>query len=157
MKATELAWLAGYLEGEGSFCQGAPSSLNKPTIQLQTTDLDVARRAANLLGTVASPRGTPKKKHWKQVYGVTRKGRAAVALMLQLRPHMGDRRRAQIDRAAAGYKPARQRVPVSKLKELRRLADRGWTHAEIAEKFEVSRSYITHMLNKRGDQRAGRK
>jgi hypothetical protein len=39
-----LIWLAGILEGEGSFMKGPPSSPNRPVISMVTTDIDVALR-----------------------------------------------------------------------------------------------------------------
>ncbi len=40
----ELHWLAGLLEGEGSFMVGPPSDPRRPAIAVQMTDEDVMRR-----------------------------------------------------------------------------------------------------------------
>jgi hypothetical protein len=41
-----LAWLAGLLEGEGSFSRGLPSNPTKPIISLHMVDEDVVARVA---------------------------------------------------------------------------------------------------------------
>jgi hypothetical protein len=51
----ELYWLAGLLEGEGSFVKGPPSRPNCPIVQLAMTDGDVVERAARLLGRGVTP------------------------------------------------------------------------------------------------------
>ena len=48
MIARDLYWLAGLLEGEGSFMRGPPSRPNMPAIAIQMTDEDVIQRVAQL-------------------------------------------------------------------------------------------------------------
>lgn len=43
-------WLAGLLEGEGSFLKGPPSAPRYPVLSLQMTDEDVVARVAAMLG-----------------------------------------------------------------------------------------------------------
>ncbi len=45
----DAQWLAGLLEGEGSFLAGPPSARNVPRVALEMTDRDVVARAARLL------------------------------------------------------------------------------------------------------------
>lgn len=45
-----LYWLAGLLEGEGSFMKGPPSSPGLPVIRMVMIDRDVVERAASMLG-----------------------------------------------------------------------------------------------------------
>ena len=100
-----LEWLAGVLEGEGSFFPGPPSKPNVPVVAMATTDRDVAERVSAFFGTnVVTDR--VRKEHWKQSYRVTVKGRRAMDLMRSLRPLMGKRRQGQIDRALASHDPA---------------------------------------------------
>lgn len=124
MTDAELCWLAGLLEGEGSFCKGPPSRPNSLQVSLQMTDEDVVARAANLFG-VAYSRGTPKKKAWKYTYRTLLRGYPAAALMKQLRPMMGQRRQGQIDRALASYDPRlaerRRNMGLPVIEELDRL------------------------------------
>lgn len=110
-------WLAGLLEGEGSFLPPPPSAPNRPAIQIAMTDEDVLARAAELLG-VSYHRWQRKNPQAKASFQAALRGRRAVELMKQLYPLMGQRRRQQIDRALAAYTPpgSRQYVnPAAKL------------------------------------------
>ena len=102
MKRNTLHWLAGFLEGEGSFLAGSPSYPTKPSIRFTTTDKDVAEKVANLWGKsviVCKPRQV----HHKIPYVSVMSGLASVHLMKRLRPLMSLRRKEQIDRAIACY------------------------------------------------------
>ena len=91
MTLSKVKWLAGYLEGEGSFNYHCYS----PRVGFQTTDVDVAEKAAKLLGgDVKGPLHRAKRRqpiYYVQVYGD--KARKAMKL---LKSHMGLRRREQI-------------------------------------------------------------
>ncbi len=100
---TELAWLAGLLEGEGSFFlhrtrpSGAKRDYYYPTIVVTMTDADVIQRAARAMEcpsavrTIA-PAGVSKKTGYRAVL----RGAAAVRLMRALLPMMGVRRSSKI-------------------------------------------------------------
>ena len=81
MKERDLAWLAGLLEGEGSFLKAPPSNPNCPRISLEMTDKDIVERAAALMEGKAVKRETLKNPLWKSTYRVIIKGSRAVALM----------------------------------------------------------------------------
>lgn len=103
MSEKELMYLAGLLEGEGSFLAGAPSAPNKIRVTVQMTDRDVVEKVAVMFGDKAVLRAVPRNSRWKTTYRTTVTGRAAADLMRRLYPHMGVRRRAQIDRVLAEY------------------------------------------------------
>ena len=99
---SDLAWLAGLLDGEGCFADwGAypsQSGLRRhyPTIALAMTDSDVVERAANYFGSkvhcnAARPPAT------KPTYRTTVNGAKAGKFMLALLPYMGQRRSAKIN------------------------------------------------------------
>lgn len=96
----DLHWLAGLLEGEGSFLKGPPSAPNRPVIRVHMTDRDVVERVAELfqVSVVYLP---ARKENWKPTWLASLTGRRAVALMQQIRPYMGERRMRQIDAALA--------------------------------------------------------
>lgn len=96
---TELYWLAGLLEGEGSFLAGPPSSPNCPRIQLPMTDRDVVEHAACLFDRPVWRSDRGRELGFKPVFLTSVKGAAAIRLMTALRPVMGERRRSQIDHA----------------------------------------------------------
>jgi hypothetical protein len=104
-----VAWLSGLLEGEGYFGL-VPSKVKGKTyryarIGVSMTDGDVVERAAQLMGASVlnlRPTGASKLPYFRaQVMG-----QHAVALMEILRPHLGKRRQAQIDKVLA-YEAAR--------------------------------------------------
>lgn len=87
MNRDDLIWLAGLLEGEGTF------DLQRgkyPRVRLAMTDRDVVGRAATLMGTKVrlSLRPAPNKPTWH----AEMQGPRAEALMERLLPHMGSRR-----------------------------------------------------------------
>jgi hypothetical protein len=101
----ELAWLAGILEGEGSFvvCRRTRHRKSGPWTQtsirvcLSMTDEDIVVRAAELMGTSYWADG--KRDGFKQRFTTHLSGPEGVRLMKFLRPFMGLRRQAQIDKA----------------------------------------------------------
>lgn len=97
-------WLAGLLEGEGSFLKGPPSRPNAPVIKLQMKDEDVVRRAAKLMGTTSCSESEPDNPKWSKTYITYVRGGKAIELMRRLRPYMGIRRQAQIDAALASHR-----------------------------------------------------
>lgn len=102
-------WLAGLLEGEGSFMQGTPSKPRVPRIHLKMTDLDIIERAAGILqvkyfGPYQGYRKNPASTA-KPCYIVWSTGKRAIDVMKQLRPLMGQRRQSQIDAVIGSYAP----------------------------------------------------
>lgn len=101
----QLAWLAGLMEGEGSFARGSPAKPRRPTT-IGMTDEDVIRRVGELWGTHVwlikqkNPR-------YKDSYRTELVGGSSVAMMLLLRPHLCTRRQTQIDDAIATFQPLR--------------------------------------------------
>lgn len=91
-----LAWLAGLLEGEGSFLM-TKAPYYRPKIQMQMSDEDVVRKAHEVagVGTVCgpfyglTPAGKARKPTW--IWGVNRQ-KDAYALMVALVPWLGVRR-----------------------------------------------------------------
>jgi hypothetical protein len=65
--AVELAWLAGLLEGEGSFMPGPPSDPRMPIICLAMNDEDVMARVGRMLGRKVLP-VKRRSERWRQSY-----------------------------------------------------------------------------------------
>jgi hypothetical protein len=97
----DLQWLAGLLEGEGSFLRPVPSSPRSPAVRLEMCDHDVVDRAAGLLRRAVTPVAPRRLKH-RPSYVTVIRGRPAIALMTELAPLMSAVRRAQIRRALRG-------------------------------------------------------
>jgi hypothetical protein len=105
----DLAWLAGLIEGEGTFLAGPPSAPRTPAVQLSMVDRDVVERAGSLLEAGVQVIRS-RRQNWRTAYSVRVRGMRAVLWMKRLRPLMGARRQAQIDRALASYAPDPRRV-----------------------------------------------
>jgi hypothetical protein len=134
----DLHWLAGLLEGEGTFIAGPPSAPRSPAVQVAMVDRDIVERAGSLLNgavTVIASR----REGWRTAYCVRVRGWRAVLWMKRLRPLMGVRRQGQIDRAMASYAPDPRRLLTDEraAEALARLA-RGESVRRVAERFGTS-------------------
>jgi len=87
----DLLWLAGLLEGEGSFDAHRGKY---PRIRLAMTDRDVVGRAASLMDAKIrlALHPAPAKATWHTEISGTR----AAEIMRQILPHMGSRRSGKI-------------------------------------------------------------
>lgn len=106
MTARDLTWLAGLLEGEGSFYPNgrAPGS---PVISLCMTDRDVVERAHRLLGGPAKIVTTNRRTvTGRTAYRFQVYGELAAQWMMTLYVEMGERRRAKIRELLAAWKAA---------------------------------------------------
>ncbi len=90
MEENDLFWLAGLLEGEGSFMKPMPSEPNRPRISLHMTDKDVIDRVNHLFNlTYAHAKIDPRNESWKTSYRTVIRGKKAVSTMSRLYPLMG--------------------------------------------------------------------
>lgn len=102
MELVDVAWLAGLLEGEGTFTvnQGG-GSLTLPRIDMLSTDRDIVQRAASLLHTKANgpyaarPFGAIRATKPRYQLRLTKSSEAA-GWMMTVYSFMGDRRKAKI-------------------------------------------------------------
>ena len=148
MSEQELYWLAGLLEGEGSFFAGPPSAPNNITIALTMTDADVVAHVASLWGVAYHEvrKGLSRKMGWKPIYYVHLRGKRAADLMRRLQPLMGARRQSQMERALASYDPhKRSKLSPEKIIEIKAKLAEGHKHGEIAKLCGVDRSTISHI------------
>lgn len=102
MKNSDLHWLAGIMEGEGSFMKPyTKKNTGQPRISFVSTDKDTTQRVADLLGTSYYQRiPTSKDGHTrKPQYVFTLVSSRCIGIMNELYPLMGQRRRGQIEEA----------------------------------------------------------
>ena len=106
----DRAWLAGLLEGEGSFIGNRGAGSSYPVIKVEMCEQEVIERAARLLDTRVwfVPPGT---EGWRPTYVAQIAGHRAAEWMRELRPFMGLRRTAAIDTALSAYHPIRLITP----------------------------------------------
>jgi hypothetical protein len=146
MDPKDLVWLAGLLEGEGSFMRPAPSAPRLPIVRVSMTDRDVVEHAARLMGvSVCRHQLSEAKPYYKDVWIATAKGTRARNLMLLVRPHMGYRRKEQIDRALSGnvFLPGDgPKISMKQAQQIRRRFASGESAAKLAAEFGVSKSLV---------------
>lgn len=94
----DLIWLAGLLEGEGTF---DTHKQRYPRIRVGMTDRDVVGRAATLMGS--SIRMTLSAQGHKPMFHSELSGARAADLMRLLIPHMGSRRSSKIGQILGDY------------------------------------------------------
>ena len=140
MKTEDIAWLAGLLEGEGTFrFYGAT-----PGVRVAMTDKDIIERAAKLMGgNIGYEFGTKKLVWTTGIYG-----NQALSLLEQILPYMGQRRTAKIkdvmqQAADRPGKPKGSRVHSAKLREedisiLRQRLQAGVSQHQLSREYGVS-------------------
>jgi hypothetical protein len=146
----DIHWLAGLLEGEGSFVRSPPSSPNTINVSLEMTDEDVVARVAAMWG-VAYCKPHKRKATWKQSFRVTVRGGPASRWMHLLRPLMGARRKGQIDAALKTFRPdplvaARKSRRLPSPAKIRRL-HKTMSTRKIAKMIGCHHSHVHRMLH----------
>jgi len=109
MKLSDKTWLAGFLEGEGCF---AIDRKKYVSVRATSTDLDVLKKAANLMNARVYPlRGqqnaTINKRSFRAIKPAWQAyvyGDDAIKLMKLVHPYMGNRRSKKIASILQGPK-----------------------------------------------------
>lgn len=143
-----LHWLAGLLEGEGTFTAGVPSYPHKPIVALHMTDEDVVAQVAVLFGVKYHNDRSDQRRNklWRPSFRVRVTGKRAVEWMTVLRPLMGQRRQTQIDRALAGYSgDNRRKLTPEPIEAIRQRCQNGESLIPLAKEFGVSKSLIHYI------------
>jgi hypothetical protein len=104
LRDNDLHWLAGLLEGEGSFGFSCT-----PVIQMAMTDRDIVARAHAVCGPAARLNGPYMPKGGKHpIWRLAVHGRTGAGLMMTLWSLLGTRRREQIRAALARWRESRR-------------------------------------------------
>jgi hypothetical protein len=140
-----LLWLAGLLEGEGSFLAGGPACPGVPRIAVEMTDEDVVARVAKAFGVSYFPIAS-RSERWKSTYRTQVRGESAVRLMQAIRPSMGNRRQGQIDRALACWNPQKHRVRPEDEDQILRLVREGKSYRETGRLTGFSRTAVCNAV-----------
>lgn len=156
MKDVDVAWFAGFLEGEGSFVKRTDN--NGILISVSSTDLDVLRKVEKIFGgSIYEAKRKNKPKHWKDAwYWKTNSSKDCARILKQIMPYMGQRRRGKIQECLLIHERSIQKQEekaVSVLKKRSKILmlnqKTQMTHREIAEEVGVDRTYVTHVVNGR--------
>ena len=110
------AWLAGILEGEGSFLSAKFGRYRYPRVQMTMCDRFVLERAMTLMTgsriyAVTDDRGV--ELGWSEAWIVRVNGRAAAPVMRAVLPWMGARKTRAIHRSLSAWRPIRIAAPRS--------------------------------------------
>lgn len=108
MTPESAAWLAGLIEGEGSFelrvDKRYPNAKPCVSVRIKMSDEDVVRRAADVMGidqARVSAHPDNRSGRYSDMFEVRAYSANAVRTMRAVRPHMGARRGARIDECLA--------------------------------------------------------
>jgi hypothetical protein len=107
VQPTDIAWLAGLLEGEGCFDAGLTGA-NSISVRLSMTDEDIVVRAAALLKSATGVKLRGLTTNGKTVFTTQIYGRHAAEWMMTVYGYMGQRRRARIRECLEQWKAQRQ-------------------------------------------------
>lgn len=142
-------WVAGLLEGEGSFQAGPPSAPNLPILSCSMTDKDVLERLAKCLGGIAICRVSRQQPHHRPAFVLQLRGSRAIEAMKILRPLMGERRKLQIDKAIQSHTPFEpgKTTPAQREEAVRRL-NAGESAKSLGLEFGVTHWAIYRMRDK---------
>jgi hypothetical protein len=151
MNIKDFYWLAGLLEGEGSFMKGPPSKTNLPVITLTTTDEDVIAKVASFWDVKYHQVSVSRSilNNWKIPFMIVLKGHKAVVLMKKLYPIMSIRRQQQIDTALSCYSARSRKLTQTDKNLIRTLCLKGsLTQSGIAKKLGIRRETV-NKINKK--------
>jgi hypothetical protein len=102
----KLIFLAGVFEGEGSFGYwGKESKANRYfRIQIRMCDEDIVIRFIDYFKLGCITTHIPKKKNWSKSWKWTVSGDKAIAVMLQMVPYLGIRRKEKFKECCPSFK-----------------------------------------------------
>jgi hypothetical protein len=118
-----------------------PSAPKLAVVRVAMTDRDVVARAAELMG-VGVVAFTPSNPNHRPGWIAQAKGSRARDLMLMLRPHMGERRKMQIDEALAAATFRRgdgPKLTIAQAAEIRNRFAAGERAVDLAAEYGVSK------------------
>lgn len=162
MNDINLGWLAGILEGEGSFTWGSKKERNVygvPCVKVGSTDLDIIERIQSLLG--GNIRIDKRTKDWyKDQYRLQWQGERAVEIMKLVSPHMGKRRGYTISGhikhwserpwLLEGSKNRHAKLNAEQVREIRERHDsKGESLRSLAIDYGVTKGNINHIIQRK--------
>lgn len=151
MDVNDKFWLAGYLEGEGSFLKPSPSAPNNPGISACSTDEDVIQHVAEILGvSYCEAKKKSKNPKHKRVWVVKKRGYHAVQIMREIQPLMGKRRQSQIQTAIDSYdatKSKGHKLTPEEVEQIKVLCQTALSQKAIAKQCGVCRELVNRIKN----------
>ena len=148
MRASDIHWLAGLMEGEGCFTiQRTGKGYIPLLVVLAMTDIDVVERAAQMIGVrVRMYQRTSK---GKPIYRIQLHGPRAVQWMMTLYGLMGQRRRLRIRELLALWRlrvrPGNRKLTDAQVTDIRRNAQK-LSYRKLARHYGVSRRLVGNII-----------
>ena|SRR3990167_8055117 len=101
----DIIWLAGFLEGEGSFLRDKKGCV---TIKAESTDEDVIHRAARIMDAPVyhSTYNSAQNPKWNSTLRFSVHGNRAAGWMMTLYNQLGQRRRSRISKVLGEWRKA---------------------------------------------------
>jgi hypothetical protein len=139
----DLAWAAGFLDGEGSFSLLAPKTPHggvSPKLQAAQVDRELLDRLRRMFGgAIYLRRYNPPRPRIHDCHLWALNGKPAIGVMLTLYPMLSLKRRLQIQRVVAAWRSAPGKGSYNRTK----------THCKRGHPFDATNTYI----EKRADGR----
>ncbi|TXH11911.1 MAG: hypothetical protein E6R04_00450 [Spirochaetes bacterium] len=147
-----VTWFAGLFEGEGcfNFSNGKPKRMT-----ISMTDRDVLDHVQSLFGgTVVSLK--KREEHHKDVWIWYLHGESSVELAKKIQPYLFSRRAKRCAEYIEKFSTMsdRRNKAASLRESVRSLRNEGYKHREIAERLEIDRTYVSHILRGRHDTKS---
>lgn len=161
MNDADVIWLAGLLEGEGSFgvinFGNGSRGYGSAAISLNMKDRDVVERAAALMEATSIHEAKPKKAHWSTTYQFKITGKKAIRIMQLILPYMGKRRSEAImdcidheaekpQRGSVGERNAMAKLTPAQVRRIRKSPLPGHV---LAQELNVSQAAISLVRNRK--------
>ena len=149
-------WLAGLLEGEGSFMRTGERYGRRPIVRVQMTDRDVVARVAAMWGVAVVPGGKQRFEHYKPTFIAKVSGDRGADWMRRLRPLTGERRRVQIDVAIDGWASPRRLLHPYEKEEIVTALRSGERAPVLAARYGIKRESVYRVARSLGYQASER-
>jgi hypothetical protein len=149
LEENRIAWIAGILEGEGSFIIRPNGGI---LICCTMTDFDVLERIQKSVGGSIYTHRRKQKEYHKSSWTWNIYGEKAYTLTKQILPYLLSRRSEKAYKMMKTYENSNRVKAKNNQEKIKHLyKERNLTHKTIAEMFKISRSYVSHILNGRYD------
>lgn len=143
----DLAWAAGFLEGEGSFSAGKRTSTYVVASQVNREPLDKLR--ALFGGSMLFRHHRRRNPSWSPFYRWQVGGARAIGVILTLWPMLSQKRREQAREALNGYRP-RRGLPGQWWDRARAMYEAGERTKTIASLIGTKSHNVSHYAKRHG-------
>lgn len=146
MTENEIAWLAGLLEGEGSFNLNKKHSI---AVKLEMTDEDVVRKAQSTTGVGRVVARPSRKKGHKPTWSWVITGNNANSVLVQILPFMGARRTEAIQNLLSARVSYQTVVDIrnEKTVQVHDLRSQGLSYREIGRRLGLDHETVRRKSN----------